>query len=163
MKRDKRSFGLNKTVTRRYWSKKKGEYVTKTYEYGKNLTFVDKQGRVKRKNIENYLNTFKDKYGVITDMDSYQRAKRFIENKVNDKEAVTLRTVTSTLERNRRIKMLINTGFTKEEGLANLGVTEEEFVNEANWESGGIFINPRTGVKLQYQWNYEGDIWTIVK
>ena len=152
--------GKVKTVTRKYFSKKLGRLVVKTYQYDysnrktrdKNL-LVTKSGKIYEDRIEKFVKNMS-----TTDANEVRRLAR--KAKVDGKRFTT-RTALSQLENDQKVKMLINAGYTFDEGLEELGVTDIEYLDEKNWD-GSVFKNPKTGVSLRFVFNYnEGSVWQV--
>ena len=153
-----------RTITRKYFSKKLGKQVTKTYQYDiskyssrrtktKEL-LVTKAGKVHEDRLKEFIKNMSPT--------EQNEVKRLVINAKSKGKRLTTRSVISQLQDDQRIKMLINAGYTVDEGLAELGVSKLEYLNEENWD-GSIFRNPRTGVALQFIFNYnEGSVWQEV-
>ena len=150
-----------KTVVRRYFSKKKGVWVEKTYTYTKDYeqrkVIVTKTGKITKKGQQRIDE-------MLDNMTFTQRneAESYIKQAVKQKKRLTDTGLTSKIAKNRREKMLINMGSSLQEALQNLdGATELDYFNEANW-NGDIFTNPETGKQFRFQFDYNGDGWVAV-
>ena len=158
-----------RTYKKTYVRKKTGEVVTKTYKTRKRATkdiLVTSNGtetktRGGKTKIEKYLEQFED------DPIALAARKNIIRHLKRDQqmgEEITTRTIESALAKDSRDKFLINAGYTAEEAAEELGVTLEEFYDEANWSHdargriGSKFTAP-SGAVFQFQFKYTGSIW----
>lgn len=134
-----------KTIIRTYYSKKLGKYVTKTYEYAhkstRGATLVSKTGKVNKKNVDKLkaeINASKDmnaaeKRATIINLDS------LVKQRSKDGKKLTESGFWGTEESNDINRMLSNLGVDAEEAAFELGVSEDDILNEANW-NGDIFM-----------------------
>ena len=153
---------MAKVVTRTWFSKKKGTYVTKTYEYEhkskKSLTLVDNRGRVMKKNV----NKFKESIMNNTDFTSCQKIMLLADVDVEVavwKENKTNLTVSGFLgmqEQNSISRFLTNAGWSVEEFANAIGVDEEEVLDESNWNDGLFYVGDRT---FKFNWTYTGNFY----
>ena len=153
--------GKLKTVTRKWYSKKLGQYVTKTYTYdvskyvkkraGKSLLLVGKNGKLYKERIKEFKEQFDeyDKAIIDAQIDYYQ----------SHGKKISERTMVSKLTENRYAKMFINAGYTLEEAASELDVEEAELFNPDNWDN-DTFKNPKTGKTMTFKFNYYGSVWT---
>ena len=154
-----------KTVVRKYYSKKLNKTITKTYTYKaskyakgvrstkRSEILITKSGKVHKEKLDEFLS------GLSFTLQN--EAKKYIAKYKG--ERITTRRLQSLLSGDQREKMLINAGFTLEEGLKELGVTEEQYFNDKNWD-GSIFTNPNNKRRFEYRFNYNEDsVWIPLK
>lgn len=153
-----------KTITRTY-KNKYGITTTYTYDsnlYGKQSTktrnadiLITKAGKV-------YADRLADFYDQLSISDRAE-AMHIVRRLRAEGERVTGRRVTSIMATDQREKMLINAGYTVAQGVRMLGVSELEYFDDANWETGSIFVNPFTKQRFKYNFNYTGDaLWILL-
>lgn len=154
-----------RTIRRKYFSKKLGKEVIKTYKYdyskyvrnsgykkrGKGLLLVGKKGRI----YEDRLKALKASYEDITDIATIDKEIAYA---IKHEEKITDKYLRSRLAKDKYMKMFINAGYTLEQAASELGVVEEELFNESNWE-GGTFTSPRNDKKFTFQFTYYGSVW----
>ena len=147
----------SRTVVRTYWSKKKNQYVTKTYTYAhpskKGLTLVDKNGRVMNKNVERFKQ-------AILDNTDYSEAKKrtlladlnaTIKQRKSDKNRLTTSGFLGKQESNDIVRFLTNAGYSVDEFAEELEISIDDVLDTSNWNN-GIFM----GI-YKFNWTYTGN------
>lgn len=142
-----------KTVVRKYFSKRKNEWVTKTYEYDKRATsplIINKQGKV-------YIDRLKRLRDSLSDMDQYE-LDLIIENQLYKKNPRTSeKTLRSMLSNSKIEKAIINTGYTTEELAAEMGIDVMDLLDEANWDGSTFSFG---GDSWDFEFRYDGSVMT---
>lgn len=144
-------------ITRTYYSKKLGTYVTKTYNYnykkkrgGHSQTLVSKSGVPYKDRINKLLDS-------ISDPATKADAKAVIRQAIRDNERLTERSLASKIAVDKFEKMLINAGYSIASFEAETGISFSDFSDKSNW-SGDTFT--LGGQSYVYKFNYEGNILT---
>ena len=147
---------MKKVVTRTYYNKKLGEFVTKTYEYEYSKAkisplLVDKNGKV----YENRVKEF------TKDMDVYDKAEveQYIKFYSQHKKRVRMRTIQSKMADSAIEKMIINTGRSAGELASEIGVDEADLLDEMNWDGSNFVFN---GAVYSFEFKYTGALFTRV-
>lgn len=121
-------------VTRTWTNKRTGKTVTKTYTYdtpakkrgGKSLLLVGKNGNIYSDRVKELLNN-------IDDPGIRSQARTIINNSVQDKEKLSIRSLTSKLAETKEEKFLINMGYTREQFEHEYGFSFDTFMDPNNW------------------------------
>lgn len=151
---------MSRTVTRKYYQKKTGLWITKTYTYAhpstKGLTLVNKRGKVNTKNVERLKKTiqdndsFKEEYKrkLLKDLEATiaQRAK--------DKHKLTSTGFFGKQESDSIARFFINAGYSAEEFADEYDLDVEDVLNEENWSSGDLLLGGRI---FRFNWTYTGN------
>ena len=153
-----------KQVKRTYYSKRKGEWITKMYNYSgksrRGLTLVGKNGRItpnSKKNVEKFIESIKNNI-------SYNEAEK--RTLINDLKAKILsysengKKLTTTgfmgmQEDSKVSRYLVNLGYTSSELSDLYDIPEDAILNEDNW-SGDTFTYG--GILYMTQFNYTGSV-----
>ena len=141
-------------VTRKYFSKRKNQWITKIYEYEakahapKSKLLVGKNGRIYR----DRLNTFK---AQLDDADRNE-VDAYIDYYTSHNKKLSERTLKSKLATDRVSKMIINTGRSPQELSEELDVPEDELLNPKN-RKGTEFTYKNTKYKYDFA-SYTGEI-----
>lgn len=163
-----------KNVTRRYYSKKLGSYVTKTYSYNKQYKYkhkstrgrviTDKMGRVHQKNLDAYLESVRKEARTrgLNDREILSlehRIKALVKQKHDSRTRITTNGLTSKLIRKGKDdskikKFLANAGYSPEDMAYELKVDEEEILNPNNWNNDMFTFNGRI---WQFNFTYTGN------
>jgi hypothetical protein len=167
-----------KIVKRRYYNKTLGEYVTKTYEYDKSGSDKSGSGKnyysdVKKRSKRSLLivgtgknKIYQDRLESLLSQTDDLAVKADIMGRVREAEAKGLklseRSLISAISGNKIEKMIINTGYSVEDLAKELNVTEDQLLNQKNWQKGGIFNAPG-GKQYQYKHGYTGRVMRVVK
>lgn len=150
-----------RTIVRKYWSKKKRDYVTKIYKYeGKSRrgkVLVSKSGKVNKKNVEAYRQQ-------IENSDVYSEAeKRMLKADLNNlirQRSKNGQKMTTTgfegYEAETRVdRFFANAGYSVEEAAEMLGVSQEELYDEKNWQRNVLTVG---GQSYEVKFNYTGSL-----
>lgn len=146
-----------KTVYRTYFSKRKNKFITKKYTYDPRKyikrrrgrkSLVTKSGKIYQERIDEFLESL--------NFTNKNKAKEIIKDFKLNHRRLTDQALKSLLSRDKREKMLINAGLTLDEGLEELGVSEEEYFDDENWDGSKFKAN---GDEYEFQFNYYGDVW----
>lgn len=151
---------MARKVTRTWYNKKLGKYVTKTYEYNhpskKGLTLVDKRGRILTKNV----NTFKDSILNNTDFNEPQKRaliddlNMYVQERHKHKNKLTTTGFMGTQSNSDITRFLANAGYSVEELASEIGENENDILNETNWYDNMLHINGRI---FKFNWTYTGN------
>lgn len=171
-----------KTVTRTYYSKKAGGYVTKVYEYdaatyrrgtgayarkGYNLITKSKSGQlsIRKKNVEKF------KKEILKDPNLTPQLQQFLADDLDSyiaQRAKEGKTLTSTgylgvISSTSIDRFFANMGRTAEEAAFELGVNINDLTNDSNWQwsdtgGEGIYTDPIAGVQFIIDFTYEGSL-----
>lgn len=149
-----------RTVVRRYWSKRKNEWVTKTYTYAhkskRGLVLVDKRGRVVSKNVERFRES------IINNASYDEATKRVlladlgatIQQRKYDRKKLTTSGFMGKQEEDQITRFLTNAGYSPDEFAEELGVDIDEIMDTSNWTDGMLIIGGR---KWRFNWTYTGN------
>lgn len=151
---------MARKVTRTWYNKKLGKYITKTYEYNhpskKGLTLVDKRGRILTKNVT----TFKESILNNTDFNEPQKRaliddlNMYIQERHKHKNKLTTTGFMGTQSNTDITRFLANAGYSVEELAGEIGENENDILNENNWYDNMLHINGRT---FKFNWTYTGN------
>ena len=141
-----------KTVVRKYFSKRKNEWVTKIYEYDKRAQsplIINKKGKV----YEDKLKRLRDSLSDPNDQDELDL---IIENQLYKKNPrISEKTLRSMLADSKIQKAIINTGYTPEELAAEMGINVDDLLDEANWDGDIFKLDDRTWT---FEFKYDGSV-----
>lgn len=151
----------------RTWTTKSGITRTKTYTYSgsgksrRGRTLVSKRGVLNKKNIEQFKNEIRadnsltpaEKQGLIADINimTKQRAK--------ENRKLTTTGFYGELQSTKITRLLANAGYSSEEAAMELGISEYDILNPANW-NGDIFNFG--GVSYTVKFTYTGSLFTRI-
>ena len=145
-----------RTVVRKYFSKRKNEWVTKTYHYKSKKAkrsdlIVGKSGKV-------YKDRLKKLRDSLDDPNDQYELDLIIENQLYKKDArISERTLRSMLADSKIEKAIINTGYTAEELAAEMGIDVADLLDEANWDGDTFKLGNRT---WNFEFKYDGSVMT---
>ena len=143
-----------KTVVRKYFSKRKNEWVTKIYEYDKRAKsplIINKKGKV----YEDKLKRLRDS---LTDPNEQDELDLIIENQLYKKNPrISEKTLRSMLADSKIEKAIINTGYTPEELAAEMGINADDLLDENNWDGDIFKLGDRT---WNFEFKYDGSVMT---
>lgn len=147
---------MKKTVTRTYYNRQLGEFVTKTYEYeySKAKTsplLVDKNGTVYKKRVEEFTRGM--------DMSDKAEVEQYIKFYSQHKKRIRERTLRSKMAESSIEKMIINTGRSTSELASEIGVDEADLLDEMNWDGSNFVFD---GVVYTFKFNYTGALFSKV-
>ena len=144
-----------RTVVRKYFSKRKNEWVTKTYKYNApSPLIINKKGKV----YENKLKRLRDSLSDPNDQYELDRriahqlamAKNYGEN-----PRISEKTLRSMIADSKIEKAIINTGYTTEELDNELGISIEDLLDESNWDDSTFTFGGKT---WDFEFRYDGSI-----
>ena len=140
-----------KTVVRKYFSKRKNEWVTKTYEYDTRAhspLIINKKGKV----YEDKLKRLRDSLNY---MDQYE-LDLLIENQLYKKNPrISEKTLRSMIADSKIEKAIINTGYTADELASELGIDVADLLDEANWSGSEFTFGGKT---WDFEFKYDGSV-----
>ena len=143
-----------RTVVRKYFSKRKNEWVTKTYHYNakkakRSDLIVGKSGKI-------YKDRLKKLRDSLDDPNDQYELDLLIENQLYKKDPrISERTLRSMLAGSKIEKAIINTGYTPEELAAEMGIDVMDLLDEDNWDGSTFSFG---GDSWDFEFRYEGDI-----
>ena len=142
-----------RTVVRKYFSKRKNEWVTKTYQYNvkkakRSDLIVGKSGKI----YEDRLKKLRDSL----DADDQYELDLIIMHQKSKKDArISERTLRSMLSDSKIEKAIINTGYSIDELADELGIDVADLLDENNWNGSTFSFG---GDSWDFEFRYEGDI-----
>ena len=145
-----------RTVVRKYFSKRRNEWVTKTYEYNakkvkRSDLIVGKSGKV----YKDRLNKLRDS---LSDPNDKYELDLIIENQLYKKDPrISERTLRSMLADNKIQKAIINTGYTPDELAAEMGIDVMDLLDEDNWDGSTFSFG---GDTWDFEFRYDGSVMT---
>ena len=141
-----------KTVVRKYFSKRKNEWVTKTYEYDTRAhspLIINKKGKVYEDKLKRLRNS-------LTDPNEQDELDLIIENQLYKKNPrISEKTLRSMLSNSKIEKAIINTGYTADELASELGIKVDDLLNEANWSGSEFTFGGKT---WDFEFKYDGSV-----
>lgn len=150
-----------RTIIRKYWSKKKGEYITKTYTYEgksrKGKVLVSKSGQVNKKNVKAYKEQ-------IDNNDNFNQAEKrmlkadldnLIKQRSKNKQKMTTTGFEGFEAETRVERFFANAGYSLEEAAEMLNVSEKDLYDERNWQGNILTIG---GQSYEVKFNYTGSL-----
>ena len=145
-----------RTVVRKYFSKRKNAWVTKTYEYNakkakRSDLIVGKSGKV-------YKDRLKKLRDSLDDPNDQYELDLLIENQLYKKDPrISERTLRSMLAGSKIEKAIINTGYTPEELAAEMGIDVMDLLDEDNWDGSTFSFG---GDSWDFEFRYDGSVMT---
>ena len=145
-----------RTVVRKYFSKRKNAWVTKTYEYNakkakRSDLIVGKSGKV-------YKDRLKKLRDSLSDTNDQYELDLLIENQLYKKDPrISERTLRSMLSSSKIEKAIINTGYTPEELAAEMGIDVMDLLDEDNWDGSTFSFG---GDSWDFEFRYDGSVMT---
>ena len=143
-----------RTVVRKYFSKRRNEWVTKTYEYNakkakRSDLIVGKSGKV-------YKDRLKKLRDSLSDPNDKYELDLIIENQLYKKDPrISERTLRSMLADSKIQKAIINTGYTPEELAAEMGIDADDLLDENNWDGSTFTFGGKT---WNFEFRYDGSV-----
>ena len=141
-----------KTVVRKYFSKRKNEWVTKIYEYDKRAKsplIINKKGKV----YEDKLKRLRDS---LSDPNDQAELDLLIENQLYKKNPrISEKTLRSMIADSKIEKAIINTGYTADELASELGIDVADLLDEANWSGSEFTFGGKT---WDFEFKYDGSV-----
>ena len=141
-----------KTVVRKYFSKRKNEWVTKIYEYdtrAKSPLIINKKGKVYEDKLKKLRNS-------LSDLNDQAELDLLIENQLHKKNPrISEKTLRSMLAGSKIEKAIINTGYTPDELAAEMGINVMDLLDEDNWDGDIFKLGDRT---WNFEFRYDGSV-----
>ena len=144
-----------RTVVRKYFSKRKNEWVTKTYQYNvkkakRSDLIVGKSGKI----YEDRLKKLRDSL----DADDQYELDLIIMHQKSKKDArISERTLRSMLSDSKIEKAIINTGYSIDELADELGIDVADLLDENNWNGSTFSFG---GDSWDFEFRYDGSVMT---
>ena len=145
-----------RTVVRKYFSKRKNEWVTKTYHYNakkakRSDLIVGKSGKI-------YKDRLKKLRDSLDDTNDQYELDLLIENQLYKKDPrISERTLRSMIADSKIEKAIINTGYTPEELANELGIDVKDLLEESNWDGSTFSFGGKT---WNFEFKYDGSVMT---
>lgn len=141
-----------KTVVRKYFSKRKNEWVTKTYEYDTRAhspLIISKKGKVYEDKLKRLRNS-------LSDPNDQAELDLLIENQLYKKNPrISEKTLRSMISNSKIEKAIINTGYTADELASELGIDVADLLDEANWSGSEFTFGGKT---WDFEFKYDGSV-----
>ena len=145
-----------RTVVRKYFSKRKNEWVTKTYEY--NVKKAKRSDLIVGKSGKVYKDRLKKLRDSLDDPNDQYELDLLIENQLYKKDPrISERTLRSMLAGSKIEKAIINTGYTPEELAAEMGIDVMDLLDEDNWDGSTFSFG---GDSWDFEFRYDGSVMT---
>ena len=143
-----------RTVVRKYFSKRKNEWVTKTYEY--NVKKAKRSDLIVGKSGKIYKDRLKKLRDSLEDPNDQYELDLIIENQLYKEDArISERTLRSMLADSKIEKAIINTGYTPDELAAEMGIDVIDLLDEDNWKDSTFTYGGKT---WNFEFRYDGSI-----
>ena len=144
-----------RTVVRKYFSKRKNEWVTKTYHYNakkakRSDLIVGKSGKV-------YKDRLKKLRDSLDANDQFELDLIIMHQQAKKDARISERTLRSMLADSKIEKAIINTGYTPEELAAEMGINVDDLLDEDNWDGDIFKLGDRT---WNFEFKYDGSVMT---
>lgn len=147
-----------RTVVRKYFSKRKNEWVTKTYEYNvkkakRSDLIIGRTGKV----YEDRLKKLRDSLSLDDQHELDRRIAHQLAMAQNygENPRISERTLRSMIADSQIEKAIINTGYTPEELANELGIDVDDLLDEANWKDSIFTFGGKT---WNFEFRYDGSI-----
>lgn len=145
-----------RTVVRKYFSKRKNEWVTKTYEY--NVKKAKRSDLIVGRTGKVYKDRLKKLRDSLSDPNDQYELDLLIENQLYKKDPrISERTLRSMLAGSKIEKAIINTGYTPEELAAEMGIDVMDLLDEDNWDGSTFSFG---GDSWDFEFRYDGSVMT---
>ena len=143
-----------RTVVRKYFSKRKNEWVTKKYEY--NAKKVKRSDLIVGKSGKVYKDRLKKLRDSLSDPNDQYELDLIIENQLYKKDPrISERTLRSMLADSKIEKAIINTGYTPDELAAEMGIDVMDLLDENNWSGSEFTFGGKT---WNFEFRYDGSV-----
>ena len=144
-----------RTVVRKYFSKRKNEWVTKTYHYKtkkakRSDLIVGKSGKV-------YKDRLKKLKDSLDANDQFELDLIIMHQQAKKDARISERTLRSMLADSKIEKAIINTGYTPDELAAEMGIDVMDLLDENNWDGDIFKLGNRT---WNFEFKYDGSVMT---
>ena len=145
-----------RTVVRKYFSKRKNEWVTKTYEYNvkkakRSDLIVGKKGNIYKDRLKKLRDSLSNPY------DQYELDLIIMHQQAKKDVRISERTLRSMLADSKIEKAIINTGYTPDELAAEMGIDVDDLLDEDNWDGDIFKLGDRT---WNFEFRYDGSVMT---
>lgn len=143
-----------KTVVRKYFSKRKNEWVTKTYKYNApSPLIINKKGKVYEDRLERLRSS-------LSVMDQYELDRRIthrlaMAQNYGENPRISEKTLRSMIANSKIEKAIINTGYTADELASELGIDVADLLDESNWSESEFTFGGKT---WDFEFRYDGSI-----
>ena len=144
-----------RTVVRKYFSKRKNEWVTKTYEY--NVKKAKRSDLIVGKSGKVYKDRLKKLKDSLDAYDQYELDLIIMHQQAKKDARISERTLRSMLADSKIEKTIINTGYTPEELAAEMGINVDDLLDENNWDGDIFQLGDRT---WNFEFKYDGSVMT---
>lgn len=145
-----------RTVVRKYFSKRRNEWVTKTYEY--NAKKVKRSDLIVGKSGKVYKDRLKKLRDSLDDPNDQYELDLIVENQLYKKDPrISERTLRSMLADSKIEKAIINTGYTPDELAAEMGIDVMDLLDEDNWDGSTFSFG---GDTWDFEFRYDGSVMT---
>ena len=142
-----------RTVVRKYFSKRKNEWVTKTYQY--NVKKAKRSDLIVGKSGKIYEDRLKKLRESLDADDQYELDLIIMHQKSKKDARISERTLRSMLSDSKIEKAIINTGYSIDELADELGIDVADLLDENNWNGSTFSFG---GDSWDFEFRYEGDI-----
>ena len=144
-----------RTVVRKYFSKRKNEWVTKTYHYNRKKAkrsdlIVGKSGKVSKDRLKKLRDS-------LDADDQFELDLIIIHQQAKKDARISERTLRSMLADSKIQKAIINTGYTPDELAAEMGIDVADLLDEDNWDGDIFQLGDRT---WNFEFKYDGSVMT---
>lgn len=147
-----------RTVVRKYFSKRKNEWVTKTYEY--NVKKAKRSDLIIGRTGKIYEDRLKKLRDSLSQDDQHELDRRIahqlaMAQNYGENPRISERTLRSMIADSKIEKAIINTGYTPEELADELGIDVTDLLDEANWKDSVFTFG---GKIWDFEFRYDGSI-----
>ena len=144
-----------RTVVRKYFSKRKNEWVTKTYKYNApSPLIINKKGKVyedKLKRLRDSLSDPNDQY----ELDRRIAHQLAMAQNYGENPRISEKTLRSMIADSKIEKAIINTGYTTDELASELGIDVADLLDESNWDGSTFTFGGKT---WDFEFRYDGSV-----
>ena len=161
---------VKRTVKRKWFNKKTGKYVTRTYKYNgsgkstRSKTLVTKSGIINKKNVENYIKEIKnnstysesEKRTLISDLNA------LVEQRHKDKKKLTVSGFLGKQQEDKISRFFVNAGYSVEEAAEEMEISKEDLLNEENWKDDTFTLRDDNNEVIGqwiFEFTYTGNFW----
>lgn len=147
-----------RTVVRKYFSKRKNEWVTKTYEY--NVKKAKRSDLIIGRTGKIYEDRLKKLRDSLSQDDQHELDRRIahqlaMAQNYGENPRISERTLRSMIADSKIEKAIINTGYTPDELASELGIDVTDLLDEANWKDSVFTFGGKT---WNFEFRYDGSI-----
>ena len=142
-----------RTVVRKYFSKRKNAWVTKTYEYRVKNLIIGRHGEI-------YEDRLRRLRKSLSSDDQYELDRRITHqlamyNNYGVNPRIYEGTLRSMIADSKIEKAIINTGYTADELASELGIDVADLLDENNWDGSTFTFGGKT---WDFEFRYDGSI-----